>query len=244
MNAPRWISKVKYQELGLWSFGLLTENHRSAVMTSLIFHPSTSLRTCFAFCILIFLVVGCQKANKANEDTALTVQIEQLTQQNEQLQEQVDQSKTENEKLKEQVQVLSGLPEDVRGENLYSLERITIGRLSGFFDKDKDGKREKMIVYMTPVDKQGDGMKATGAVNVQLWDLNKTDGEALLGEWDIEPDELKKFWFKTLIAVNYRLVFDIPDTVKSLDEQLTARITFTDYLSGKVLKDQRVIKPR
>jgi len=201
---------------------------------------------CSAFCLLssilcLLLVSGCQKAN---EDTELTVQMEQLTQQNEQLQEQVDQSKTENKKLKEQVQVLSDLPEDVRGENLYSVARITIGRLSGFFDKDKDGKREKMIVYVTPVDKEGDGIKATGAANVQLWDLNKADGEALLGEWDIEPDELKKFWFKTLVAVNYRLVFDIPDTVKSFDEQLTARITFTDYLSGKVLKDQRVIKPR
>ncbi len=203
---------------------------------------------CSAFCLLsavlsLVPVAGCQK-QKANEDTALIVQMEQLTQQNEQLQEQVDQSKTENKELKEQVQVLSGLPEDVRGENLYSLERITIGRLSGFFDKDKDGKREKMIVYMTPVDKQGDGIKATGTANVKLWDLNKASGEALIGEWDVEPDELKKFWFKTLVAVNYRLAFDISDTVKSFDEQLTARITFTDYLSGKVFKAQRVIQPR
>ncbi len=242
MNALRRMSKTKGQKSRLW-------NHRSTMMTSLVFHPSTSLRacperaegTCFALCILIFVVAGCQREN---EDTGLTVQMEQLTQQNEQLQGQVDQSKAENKKLKEQVQVLSGLSEDVRGENLYSIERITIGRLSGFFDKDKDGKREKMIVYVTPVDKEGDGMKATGAANVQLWDLYKADGEALLGEWDIEPDELKKFWFKTLIAVNYRLAFDIRDVVKSFDEPLTVRLTFTDYLSGKVFKDQRVIKPR
>ncbi len=226
MNAPQAISKIKYQTAKL-------RNHRSAMMTSSIFH--------FAFYILIFLVVGCQKSN---EDTALIVQMEQLTQQNEQLQEQVDQSKTENKKLKEQVQVLSGLPEDVKLENLYSIQRVRIGRLSGFFDKDKDGKREKMIVYVTPIDKEGDGIKVTGAANVQLWDLNKASGEALLGEWDVEPDELKKAWFKTLLAVNYRLVFDIPDTVKSFDEQLTARVTFTDYLSGKVFKAQKVIKPR
>ena len=174
----------------------------------------------------------------------MTVQIEQLTQQNELLQEQVGQSKTENKKLREQVQILLGLPEDVRLENLYSVEQIKIGRLSGFFDKDKDGKREKMIVYMTPVDKEGDGIKATGAPNVQLWDLNKANGEALLGEWDVAPDELKKAWFKTLIAVNYRLVFNLPDTVKSFDEQLTVRIAFTDYLTGKIFKAQMAIKPR
>jgi len=226
MNTLRRISKTKDQKSKLW-------NHRSTMMTSSILH--------FAFYILIFLLAGCQKVN---EDTALIVQMEQLTQQNEQLQEQIDQSKTENKELKERVQVLSGLPEDVRGENLYSIERITIGRLSGFFDKDKDGKREKMIVYITPVDKQGDGIKATGAANVQLWDLNKANGKALLCEWDVEPEELKKFWFKTLVAVNYRLAFDIPDTVVSFDEQLTVRLTFTDYLSGKVFKNQRVIQPR
>ena len=226
MNAPQAISRIKYQIAEL-------RNRRSAMMTY--------LTLAFAFCILIFLVAGCQKPN---ESAGLTVQIEQLTRQKEQLQEQIDQSKTENKKLKEQVQVLSGLSEDVKLEIVYSIQRIKIGRLSGFFDKDKDGKREKMIVYVTPVDEDGDGIKATGAVNVQLWDLNKANGEAMLGEWDVEPDELKKVWFKTLVAVNYRLAFDIPDTVKSFDEQLTVRLTFTDYLSGKVFKDQKVIKPR
>ena len=226
MNAPQAISNIKCQIAKL-------RDHRSAMITY--------LTLAYAFCILIFLVAGCQKPK---EDTSLNLLTEQLTQQNRKLREQIDQSKTETKKLKEQVQVLSGLPEDVRIENLYSLDRIKIGRLSGFFDKDKDGKREKMIVYVTPIDKDDDGIKATGAVNVQLWDLNKANGEAMLGEWDVEPDELKKLWFKTLIAVNYRLVFDIPDTVKSFDEQLTVRLTFTDYLSGKVFKDQKVIEPR
>jgi cell division protein FtsB len=243
MTAPGGISKIKYQISKLWPFGLprkgrltvRTENRRSAMMSSLILHS--------ALCISILLVAGCQKET-ADTGSAIELKLEELTRQNEQLAEQVDQSKTENKELKDRLQVLSGLPEDVRLENLYSVERIKIGRLSGFFDKDKDGKREKMIVYVTPVDKQGDGIKATGAVNVQLWDLNRADGEALLGEWDVEPDELKKSWFKTLVAVNYRLVFDVPDGVENLDEQLTARITFTDYLGGKVFKDQRVIKPR
>ncbi|MHC4568401.1 MAG: coiled-coil domain-containing protein, partial [Planctomycetota bacterium] len=101
----------------------------------------------FAFCILTFLVVGCQPAD---EGPSLAVQIEQLTQEKTQLQEQIEQSKGENEELKKQLQTLSGLPADVRLENMYRLERIKLGRLSGFFDKDKDGKRETLIVYVTP----------------------------------------------------------------------------------------------
>ncbi|MEA3224881.1 MAG: hypothetical protein U9Q07_02950, partial [Planctomycetota bacterium] len=202
-------------------------------MTSLVFH--------FALCISIFFVAGCQKAD---EGPSLTVQMEQLTQENKELQTQIDRSNSENKQLEKRVEVLSSLPKDVRLENLYRLERIEIGRLSGFFDKDRDGKREKLIVYVTPVDEQGDAIKVTGAVNVQLWNLNKADGEALLGEWDIKPGELKTVWFKTVISANYRLTFDISNIVENFDEELTVRVAFTDYLSGKVLKDQQVIKPR
>ncbi|MHC4626817.1 MAG: hypothetical protein ACYTDV_07530, partial [Planctomycetota bacterium] len=112
---------MKDQIARLRSFGLLTEDHRSAMITSLILHS--------ALCISIFLVAGCQKGN---EDTgsAIELKLEELTRQNEQLAEQVDQSKTENKELKDRLQVLSGLPEDVKLENLYSIERIRIGRLS------------------------------------------------------------------------------------------------------------------
>ena len=226
MDLPHSVSKIKNQRLE-W------RNHRFAMMTSSILR--------FAFCILIFFVVGCQQAD---EGPSLAVQIEELTQEKAQLQEQIEQSKGENKKLKEQLQTLSGLPADVRLENMYRLERIKLGRLSGFFDKDKDDKRETLIVYVTPYDKDGDGIKATGSMNVQLWDLNKPEDESLLGEWDIPPGELKKVWFKTVLAVNYRLTFDISDKVESFDEVLTAKVTFTDYLTGKVFKDQQVIKPR
>ena len=191
------------------------------------------------FCVLV--VSGCQKSD---EVAPLKLQIHKLTLEKTQLQEQIAESKNENEQLKEQLQTLSGLPEGVRLENMYSLDRVKLGRLSGFFDKDKDGKRETLIVYATPIDKDGDGIKATGSMNVQLWDLSKPEDEVLLGEWNVPPGELTKVWFKTILAVNYRLTFDISDKVESFAAPLTARITFTDYLSGKVFKDQRVIKPR
>ena len=226
MNAPRRTSGLECQELRL-------RNHRFAMMTSSVFR--------FTSCILIFFVVGCQRAD---EGASLAVQIEELTQEKAQLQEQIEQSKSENEQLKEQLQTLSGLPAEVRLENMYSLESVKLGRLSGFFDKDGDGKRETLIAYVTPVDKEGDGIKATGSMSVQLWDLNKPEDEALLGEWNVPPDELKKVWYKTILAVNYRLTFDISGKVESFEEPLTARVTFTDYLSGKVFKDQQVIKPR
>jgi hypothetical protein len=140
--------------------------------------------------------------------------------------------------------VLSGLPEEVKGDNLYRLEIIKIGKYTGFFDKDDDDTKEKLIVYIQPIDEEGDIIKATGAVDVQLWDLDSSEvNQALLGEWHVEPVELKKLWFATLVTINYRLTFDIADKVQSFDEPLTVKVTFTDYLSGKVFKEQKVIKP-
>jgi len=186
------------------------------------------------------LVAGCQRAN---ERALLLEQIEQLTQEKTELQKQVEQSKSENEQLQEQVEVLSGLPDPVKLENLYQLQTIKIGRYTNLFDKDKDGKYEELIVYIQPIDEEGDKVKATGAVDVQLWDLNQTDGEALIGEWRVEPSDLKKLWF-AFLSINYRLTFDVADKIDAFDEPLTVKVTFTDYLTGRVFKEQKVIEPQ
>ncbi|HUU16759.1 MAG TPA: hypothetical protein VMW72_06395 [Sedimentisphaerales bacterium] len=193
------------------------------------------------FCLCV--VAGCENAN--SQKSPLVEQIGNLTKQKKQLDNQLEQSRAENEQLTKQMQVLSGLPEEVKGENLYRLEKIKIGKYTGFFDKDDDGKKEKLIVYIQPLDEEGDIIKATGAVDVQLWDLDSSEtNQALLGQWHVEPGELKKLWFATLVTINYRLTFDIGDKVRSFDEPLTVKVTFTDYLSGKVFKEQKVIKPQ
>ncbi len=191
-------------------------------------------------CFLAF-VAGCGSADSVSP---LQEQITTLTVQQRQLENQLEQSKAENEQLKKQIQTLSGLPEQLKGQNLYSIQNIGIGKYTGFFDKDKDGKKEKLIVYIEPIDEQGDVIKAAADVEVELWDLSKTDGSALLAKWPVvKPDELKNLWFASMVKVNYRLTFDITDKVESFDEPLTVKITFTDYLSGKVFKKQQVINP-
>jgi cell division protein FtsB len=193
------------------------------------------------FCL--YFIAGCENAN--NIRTPLVEQIGNLTEQKKQLENQLEQTRAENKQLTKQMHVLSGLPEQVKGENLYRLEKIKIGRYTGFFDKDDDGEKEKLIVYIQPIDEEGDIIKATGAVDVQLWDLDSSEtNQALLGQWHVEPGELKELWFATLVTINYRLTFGIADKVQSFDEPLTVKVTFTDYLSGKVFKEQKVIKPQ
>ena len=192
-------------------------------------------------CALMFFAVGCN--NKRPDRSRLTEQqIDKLQQEKTQLQKQLDKSEGKNEELRNQIQVLAGLPSEVKGENLYRLQSVKIGGYTNFYDKDKDGKKEKLIVYLQPIDEDGDLRKVAGSVDVQLWDLSKDNGQALLGEWNVGPEKLKTLWF-TALMTHYKLTFDVPEKIGESKEHLTVKVNFTDYLTGKVFKEQKVIEP-
>jgi hypothetical protein len=217
-------------------------SHSSSARLGAAFWQSRVVRLlssvfCLLFSVFCLFAAGCQSSNLAKE-------VSTLKQEKTDLQGQLKQSNSEAEQLKNQVHVLSNLPPEVRLEDLYDLQKIRITRYTNLYDKDKDGKKEKLLVYIQPVDEQGDIVKATGAVDVELWDLNKEDGQAQLGQWHITPGELKKLWFATLITINYRLPFDVADKITGEEKELVVKVTFTDYPSGKVFKEQKIIKPR
>jgi len=161
-----------------------------------------------------------------------------------QLAGQLEQCQVEAEQLKAQIKALAALPQN-KPENLfYALSAVKINRFTDFYDKNEDGKRDKLIVYLQPVDQAGDAIKTAGVVGVQLWNLNQPNGQALLGQWQVLPGELYKLWFNTLTSTAYRLTFDMAPTPEMLAQPLTVRTTFTDYLTGQVFTDQYVIQPR
>jgi len=193
-------------------------------------------------CSCALITAGCEESG--SQKSSLAKQVHLLKQEKTQLARQVEQTEADNEQLKKQIQVLSDLQPQVEPEDIYNLQRIKITRYTNFYDRDKDGRKEKLIVYIQPLDADGDIIKAAGAVDVQLWDLNRAGGEALLGQWHVTADKLRELWFATILIINYRLTFDVTGIVDKFDEPLTVRVTFTDYLSGRVFKEQKVIKPR
>jgi hypothetical protein len=154
----------------------------------------------------------------------------------------VEQYRAEIEQLRAQVRSLSVLPKD-QSNNPYEIMALRIAKISNFFDKDSDGKQEKLVVYVQPVDAEGDVIKAAGTVAVQLWNLDNPNGEALLSEWHVEPAELRKLWFSSF-TTGYRLTFDRPAGLEVLSEPLTVKVTFTDYLTGETFRAQQVITPK
>jgi cell division protein FtsB len=204
-----------------------------------VFLPSVF---CLLFSSLCFLcLAGC---NQTNEKAQLLKQVEQLTEENSKLTSRIKQSESENKQLQKRVQVLSDLPDDVKGENVYTIQQIKIGGFTDFYDKNHDGKKETLIVYVQTIDDQGDKIKASGTMDVELWDLDQPESKALLDDWKVGPQELKQLWYATMLTINYRLTFDIINIVDDFDKPYTVKVKFTDYLSGRVFEAQTVIEPQ
>jgi len=197
-----------------------------------IFVPITAALLAFA--------CGCD----SGAGTSLRDQIETLSREKTSLETRVERLQRENEGLTTQVEQLSALGPEVRLEGLAELDRIEIRRRSGLYDKDKDGKKEKLIVYVRPYDKTADALKAPGQVLVQLWDLNAQEADqAILGQWEVAGAELKQLWAGTFMTDYYRLTFDVAELLTGDEGELTVKVTFTDYITGKVLHAQKVIRP-
>ena len=195
----------------------------------------------FILLTTLLIFAGCEGDNhvKLLEDKNA-----QLEKENRQLQKDIDAVKVDNRQLTNQVKTLSQLSPEIRIASLYKLESVKLTRYTNFYDRDKNGSKEKLIVYIQPIDAEGDIIKASGSVEIELWNLNKgTNEDALLARWTVGAEELKKMWFATIITENYRLVFDIADIVKSFDQPYTVKMAFTDYVSGRVFTEQHVIEP-
>jgi len=187
------------------------------------------------------LLCGCGIGSERKDP--LELKVRDLEREKAQFAGQLEQCEVEIEQLKRQIEALSALPGENR-ENFYALQAVRITRYTSFYDKDEDGRKEKLIVYVQPIDRDGNVFKAAGIVSVQLWNLDKPSDQALLGQWQIQPAELHKLWFDAFLSTSYRLIFDAPVTPEALAEPLTVKITFTDYLTGQIFTDQHVIEPR
>jgi hypothetical protein len=182
---------------------------------------------------LLTIAAGC--GNGGSSRASLTKEINTLKQEKTKLMSRIKQSNSDNEQLEKLLQFRSEFDR---------LRRIKIAGYTNLYDKDKDGKEEKLIVHIQPIDRDGDIIKAAGSADIQLWDLNKNNGQPLLGQWHVEPNDLKKLWSTAFLTTSYRLMFDVADKIDEYEEPLTVKVTFTDYLTFKVFKEQKVIKPR
>lgn len=189
----------------------------------------------FILIALATMLAGCSSGKKRPWDT-----LEACIQANTELSMRVQSLESENTQLTEQVNTLSTLDAAARLEALDTLEKIRLGKRTDFYDKDDNGTNETLVVYLEPLDAAQDFIKAIGKVNIQLWDLSVEGSKAKQAEWTLEPAELHPTWGGTIFAAYYRIKLPLEITPDQKKEY-TLKISFTDYLTGKVLTDQKVV---
>ena len=193
----------------------------------------------FVLCglLMALLIGGC--GGISSNDRPVWQSNKKLLQQKTELENQVRELEAQNKQLKQQVETLGSLGKNIRLENLYDIQSINIVSSTGIYAKEKD-KTPRLMVYFSPIDKIGNSIQAAGKVEVQLWNIADKANEALIQKWDVGPGELSKDWGNALMNSFYRLALDLPKNMPAKGD-FVVRISFTDYLSGKVLTARQTI---
>lgn len=195
---------------------------------------------CSVFCVL--LLAGCDKKAKLQTEKQAKPVLSQSDFEKENLK-----IKAENEQLKSQLETLMGIDKPVRAEAVSSVRTIELTSRSGIYDNDsKDSNDAKtLVIYLKTIDDMGDIVKAPGEVKVEIWNLNAKPADVLIGSWIVKPEKLKKSWSASLMTNYYKLTFDAGSILTGKKKQeLTLKVEFTDYMSGKILKAQKIMKPQ
>jgi outer membrane murein-binding lipoprotein Lpp len=191
-------------------------------------------------CIFVFaclLLGGCA----SEREIACEHKIGDLEAQKADLAAQVNHLEVERRDMRQQLKSLSGIRREAKLEKAEMVRRIKLGKSTGLSDKDKDGIAETLVVFLQPTDKMGDVLKAAGTAKVELWDLASARGVKLLDR-SFPADELEGKWVKGFFTNGYRMVFDLGPEISKRGHDLTLRVAFTSYLTGRTYTTQKVIK--
>jgi outer membrane murein-binding lipoprotein Lpp len=190
-----------------------------------------------AVIVAAMVIGGCDSGSP--NDRPVWQSNKKLLQQKTELETQVRDLEAKNKQLAQQVETLGELDKNIRLENLYDVQSINIVSSTGIYAKEK-GQKPRLMVYFYPIDKVGDSVKASGKVEVQLWNIADNKNEALIDKWEVGPGELKRSWGSALMNSFYRLALDLPKNMPEKGD-FVVRVSFTDYVSGKVLTARQMI---
>jgi len=129
-----------------------------------------------------------------------------------------------------------GLPGPILERVFYPV-RLEIEKLSGGEDYDGQPGDDGVTVYLRPLDKAGDVVKALGVIRIQLYDLANPPGRNLLGEYDFPAKTVGNEWRGKLWTYHYTLKCPWQHGPPEHSE-VTIRAVFQDYLTGHVMSAQ------
>lgn len=141
--------------------------------------------------------------------------------------------------LQARVAAAAGLNEK-RLEYLFVPERLVLDTLTGGLDEDGLPGDEAVVVYVKPIDRYGDTIKAAGELRVQLFDLAAPPEQSLVGEMRVPVEKAAEYWYGRFLTSHYTLKCPWISGFPAHSE-ITVRVTFVNLFPPRVLTAQTVV---
>jgi len=187
------------------------------------------------------MICGCNGQGWfGGKENDLSAELEQTQEANRRLSEENTRLKSLAEEKAQQIQTLQALG-DKRLDKIYHVAKIELGRYTGGIDTDQKPGHDAVKVYLQPVDADGSTIKAAGSVKVQLYDLAAEPKANLVGEYAWDVDEARKHWASGFMTNYYSFICPWKSSPPEHDE-ITVRVEFVDYLTGKTFTAQKACK--
>lgn len=186
-------------------------------------------------CICALLLTGCAGPNQANIE--LRRKNQELEEKIQSMQAQLDADAQTIKAMEAKLGTLPTLPKD-RLDKLFTVHSIRLNKLTGGADFDGKAGDDGLKVYVTPLDDQGQQLKAAGSFVIEAFDLAATP--PAIGKWEFDVSAARESWNGT--AFSYQYVLKCPWQTPPQHDELTVKVTFRDELTGRQVHEQSVVK--
>jgi hypothetical protein len=120
---------------------------------------------------------------------------------------------------------LQGAAASVDVARLFTADALSFGRLTG----TRDGR---LSVYVVPLDRTGDEVKAAGGFIIEAFDLSRGPN-ALVGQWTFTPEQAASAWIGSGLLYCYVLECPLKEPVT---RELRLRVVFQELLTARVIE--------
>jgi hypothetical protein len=128
-----------------------------------------------------------------------------------------------------------------RLENLFTTHGLSLGRLTGGADLDRDKPGDEGLkIQVTPTDDDGQPFKAAGSFVVEAFDLASPDSPAV-GKWTFDTKAARDAWVGSVLVRAYLLTCPWQQAPPK-HADITVKVTFHDELTAREFTQQKLVK--
>ncbi len=124
--------------------------------------------------------------------------------------------------------------------------RIELDPLTGGYSEGEHVGDDGVVAYVMPIDADGDVIKAAGSIVMDVFDLANPPERHLVAHAELDVDNTRKAWHGRLWTHHFtvKCPWPPPDRKPPPHRELTVRVHFTDYLTGKTFMRETACKIR